>query len=140
MYKFYAVLVGAMIAIMIMFNGTLEGFLGSYLSVLLIHAVGLIGISLVLYFRKEKPVFKRDIPLYLYGGGVVGVALVMVNNTCFLNLGASLTLSLGIFGQLVLSSIIDHFGLFDMEIHKFKPKKLVGIGIIILGIVIMTIY
>lgn len=140
MYKLYAVIVGAMITIMITLNGILEGYIGNYLSVLIIHMVGLICISIVLFLRKEKPIFKKDIPLYLYGGGAVGIALVMANNICFSNLGASLTLSLGIFGQLLLSSIIDHFGLLDMDVHKFKPKKIVGLSIILIGIIIMTIY
>ncbi len=140
MYKLYAVLVGAMIAIMISFNGILESYVGSYLSVFIIHLVGLVGIIAVLFLKKEKLKFKKNIPLYLYGGGAVGIGLVMVNNACFSNLGASLTLSLGIFGQLLLSSIIDHFGLLDMAVHKFNPKKIIGLSIIFLGIIIMTIY
>ena len=140
MYKFYAVLVGAMIALMVSINGILEGYVGNYLAAFIIHLIGLIGITIVLLLRKEKPVFKKNIPFYLYGGGAVGIALVMANNTCFTKLGASLTLSLGIFGQLVLSSIIDHFGLLDMDVHKFNPKKIVGLGIILFGIIIMTIY
>ncbi|NLK43666.1 MAG: EamA-like transporter family protein, partial [Tissierellia bacterium] len=62
------------------------------------------------------------------------------NNICFSNLGASLTLSLGVFGQLLLSSVIDHFGLMGMDVYKFQPKKLIGFSIILIGIVIMTVY
>lgn len=140
MYKLYAVLVGIMITIMITFNGILEGYAGSYLSVFIIHIVGLISILIVLFIRKERFKITKGVPLYLYSGGAIGIGLVMANNTCFVNLGASLTLSLGIFGQIVLSSVIDHFALLDMEMHKFKPKKIIGLGIIVIGIIIMTIY
>lgn len=140
MYKLYAVLIGVLITIMVTFNGVLESHVGNYLAVLIIHIVGLISISLILIFRKERPVFKKGIPSYLYTGGAIGILLVLANNICFSKLGASLTLSLGVFGQLLLSSIIDHFGLMGMEVYKFQAKKLIGFSIILAGIVIMTIY
>lgn len=140
MYKFYAVIIGVLISIMVAFNGVLDGYLGNYLSVLVIHIVGLISISIILISRKEKPVFMKEAPYYLYSGGGVGILLVLVNNICFASLGASLTLSLGVFGQLVLSSAIDHFGLMGMDVYKFQKEKLVGFVIILIGIIIMTIY
>lgn len=140
MYKFSAVLVGALIAIMVAFNGILEGYIGNYLSLFIIHGIGLISILSILIIKREKVRFKRKLPLHLYSGGLISIALIMANNISFVNLGASLTLSLGIFGQIVLSSVIDHFGLLDMEVHKFKPRKLIGLSIIAGGIIIMTIY
>lgn len=140
MYKFYAILIGILITIMVTFNGILESHIGNYLAVLIIHIVGLTSISLILIMKREKPVFKKGIPYYLYSGGAIGILLVLVNNICFSNLGASLTLSLGVFGQLLLSSVIDHFGLMGMDVYKFQPKKLIGFSIILIGIVIMTVY
>ncbi len=140
MYKFYAILIGVLITIMVTFNGILESHIGNYLAVLIIHIVGLTSISLILIMKREKPVFKKGIPYYLYSGGAIGILLVLVNNICFSNLGASLTLSLGVFGQLLLSSVIDHFGLMGMDVYKFQPKKLIGFSIILIGIVIMTVY
>lgn len=102
MYKFYAILIGVLITIMVTFNGILESHIGNYLAVLIIHIVGLTSISLILIMKREKPVFKKGIPYYLYSGGAIGILLVLVNNICFSNLGASLTLSLGVFGQLLL--------------------------------------
>lgn len=140
MYKFYAILIGVLITIMVSFNGVLESHIGNLLAVLVIHLVGLISISLLLTLRKERPGIKKGIPAYLYTGGAIGILLVLVNNICFSNLGASLTLSLGVFGQLLLSAIIDHFGLLGMNVYKFQIKKLIGFSIILTGIIIMTIY
>lgn len=140
MYKLYAILIGVLITIMVSFNGTLESHIGNFFAVLVIHIVGLLSISLILIIRKERPVIKKGIPRYLYTGGAIGILLVLVNNICFSNLGASLTLSLGIFGQLLLSSIIDHFGLMGMKVYKFQAKKLIGFSIILVGLIIMTIY
>ncbi|NLK44611.1 MAG: EamA-like transporter family protein, partial [Tissierellia bacterium] len=69
MYKFYAILIGVLITIMVTFNGILESHIGNYLAVLIIHIVGLTSISLILIMKREKPVFKKGIPYYLYSGG-----------------------------------------------------------------------
>lgn len=140
MYKFYAVLVGVFISIMVTFNGTLDNYLGNTLSVLIIHIVGLISISFVLILKKGKPVFSKEVPYHLYSGGAIGILLVLVNNICYSNLGASLTLSLGVLGQLLLSSTIDHFGWLGMNTYKFHKKKIIGFIIILIGIIIMTTY
>lgn len=140
MYRFYAVFIGVLITIMVTFNGILDSYLGTYFTVLVIHIVGLTAVTTILLLRKEKLVFKKGIPLYLYSGGGIGILLVIFNNICFSSLGVSLTLSLGVFGQLLLSCIIDHFGLLGMDIYKFKKKKLIGFTIILIGIIVMTIY
>lgn len=140
MHKFSAAFIGVLIAIMVAFNGTLDSEVGTYLATIIIHLVGLITIIFILIFKREKFLVKEGIPRYLFSAGSIGVFVVAFNNICFSNLGASLTLSLGIIGQLLLSCIIDHFGLLGMKIYKFKKKKLIGFVIIFMGIVIMTIY
>lgn len=140
MYKFSAIFIGVLIAIMVAFNGLLDNQVGTYLATLIIHVVGLITIIFILIFKKEKFSIKEKLPRYLFSAGAIGVFVVSFNNICFNNLGASLTLSLGIIGQLVVSCIVDHFGLLGMKIYKFKKKKLIGFAIIFIGIVVMTIY
>lgn len=66
--------------------------------------------------------------------------MVLFNNLCFNKLGASLTLSLGLLGQSVAAVIIDHFGLFGMEKHKFQSGKITGFVLIFLGIAVMMVY
>ncbi|MBU3093609.1 DMT family transporter [Clostridium sp. CF011] len=140
MYKASAVFIGILIAIMVTFNGILANYTDQYVSILIIHIVGLIAVITVLLFKKEKFKIPKNTPLYLFSGGFIGVFMVFFNSLCFNLLGASLTLSLGIFGQLVLACFIDHYGLFGLNIYKFKKKKVVGFFIIFLGLVTMIIY
>ena len=140
MYKASAVFIGMLIATMVSFNGVLSNYTDQYISILIIHLVGLITVITILVFKKEKFKLKKGIPLYLFSGGFIGVFMVFLNNLCFNLLGASLTLSLGIFGQLVLACFIDHYGLFGLDIYKFKKKKIIGFFIILLGLVTMIIY
>jgi len=140
MYKISAVVIGILIAIMVSFNGVLSNYTDQYISILIIHIVGLIGVTTILIFKREKINIPKNIPLYLFSGGFLGVFMVFLNNLCFNLIGASLTLSLGIFGQLVLASFIDHFGLFGLDVYKFKKKKVIGFIIILFGLVTMIIY
>lgn len=138
MYNILALLIGAIISIMISFNSGLEGYVGSTYSVVIIHAVGLIAILIVAAIKKEKVVIKEAIPFYLFLGGIFGVMLTLVNVITIGSIGVALTTALAVFGQLVFSSLVDHFGLFGLTKYEFNPKKLVGLLIVFVGLVIMT--
>ncbi|MBM6819214.1 MULTISPECIES: DMT family transporter [Clostridium] len=138
MYNILALLIGALISIMISFNSGLEGYVGSTYSVVIIHAIGLIAILIVAAIKKEKVVIKEAIPFYLFLGGIFGVMLTLVNVITIGSIGVALTTALAVFGQLVFSSLVDHFGLFGLTKYEFNPKKLVGLLIVFVGLVIMT--
>jgi transporter family-2 protein len=140
MYKASAVFIGILVAIMVTFNGVLASYTGQYVSILIIHTVGLIALIIILILKKEKFKLQKNLPVYLFSGGLIGVFVVFLNNLCFNYLGASLTLSLGIFGQLILACFIDHYGLFGLNTYKFKKKKTIGFLIISLGLVTMILY
>ena len=140
MYKASAVLIGILIAIMVTFNGILANYTDPYGSILIIHIVGLIAVIIILILTKQKFKLTKNIPIYLFSGGLIGVLVVFLNNLCFNSIGASLTLSLGIFGQLVLACFIDHYGLFGLNVYKFKKKKIIGFLIILSGLVTMIRY
>lgn len=140
MYKASAVLIGILIAIMVTFNGILANYTDPYGSILIIHIVGLIGVIIILILTKQKFKLTKNIPIYLFCGGLIGVLVVFLNNLCFNSIGASLTLSLGIFGQLVLACFIDHYGLFGLNVYKFNKKKIIGFLIILSGLITMIRY
>ena len=138
MYNILALVIGALISVMISFNSGLEGYVGSTYSVVIIHAIGLIAILIVAAIKKEKIVIKEAIPFYLFLGGIFGVMLTLVNVITIGSIGVALTTALAVFGQLVFSSLVDHFGLFGLTKYEFNPKKLVGLFIVLVGLVIMT--
>lgn len=138
MYNILALAIGALISVMVSLNSGLESYVGSTYSVVIIHAVGLISILIVAAIKKEKVVIKEAIP-YLFLGGIFGVMLTLVNVITIGSLGVALTTALAVFGQLVFSSLVDHFGLFGLTKYEFNPKKLIGFLIVFIGIVIMTI-
>jgi bacterial/archaeal transporter family-2 protein len=140
MYSILSAFIGVLITVMILFNGVLSQKLGSYSSALVIHLSGFLVISLILIIKRIKINFNKDIPLYLYSGGAIGVFTILFNNISFNYLGASLTLALGLLGQSIASIILDHYGLLGMNVVCFRKEKLLGLIIIASGIIIMTIY
>ena len=140
MYNLLSIFIGALIGIMVYFNGILSIYLGNYTSSVIVHLVGLIGIIIVLICTKSKLKFDRKLPLFLYSAGVIGVFTVLFSNIGFMSVGASLTIALSLLGQTISAIIIDHYGLLGVNVIKFNKKKLIGLSIITIGIIIMTIY
>ena len=140
MNKLTSVFVGGLISLMILLNATLASYTGNYQSSIIVHLVGLIGISMVLVFRKSKIKWHKSVPLYAYSAGFIGVMPIIFNNISFNVIGVSITLALGLLGQSISSVLIDHYGFFEMKIIKFNKRKLIGLMIIIIGIVIMSLY
>lgn len=132
--------IGALIAVMIMFNGTLSNAFGNYSSTIIIHIVGLFCTILVVLISKSKIRIHKSIPIYLYSAGAIGVFTVLFNNLSFSKLGVSLTLALGLLGQSLSSIVIDHFRLLGMRVIRFEKKKILGLMFIIIGIIVMTIF
>ncbi|MHC1748636.1 MAG: DMT family transporter [Cellulosilyticaceae bacterium] len=140
MYNLYAAIIGIFIALMIGINGILSEQVGTYSSTVMIHLIGFIAIIGIVLIKKVKISFNRSIPLYLYLGGAIGVFTVLFNVTSFSAIGASLTMALGLLGESIASTIIDHYGLFGTKITHFNPKKIWGLLLIILGIAVMAFF
>lgn len=140
MYNLFSIFIGVLIGLMTSFNGILSTYMGNYTSTVIIHFVGLIGVLLVLVLKKSKLVFDKSLPLSLYSAGIIGVFTVLFCNYSFPIIGAALVTALGLFGQTLSSIVIDHYGLFGVNISKFNSKKIIGLSIILLGLIIMTIY
>ncbi|KMN42211.1 MULTISPECIES: DMT family transporter [Bacillus] len=140
LYNFLSVFIGALIAIMIPLNGILSEIIGNYTASVVIHLVGLVAVVIVLIINKNKILFEKGIPLYLYSAGAIGVFTVLFSNISFSALGASITIALSLLGQSIASIVIDHYGLLGMKVAKFEKKKLIGLLFISSGIVVMTIF
>jgi bacterial/archaeal transporter family-2 protein len=130
---------GALIAIMIGFNGVLSNAIGNFNSTVIIHMVGLICIIFILIITRSKISFRKNASLFLYSAGVIGVLIVLFTNISVQTLGVSLTVALGLIGQSTSSLVIDQLGLFGMKKTEFDKRKTIGFSIMLIGIVIMTV-
>lgn len=136
MYYLISLLIGILVAAMITVNGGLTAMYGVYSAVVIIHIVGLILISAIILFRREKP-FAKAQPWYLYIGGVLGVATTAATNYAFGRISVSAILALNLFGQSVAGALVDQFGLFGMRKHPFTLRQIPGILLVLGGIACM---
>lgn len=136
-YALLAALAGVLIAVMVAINGELTAAVGNYPATVIIHIVGLIAVTAVLLISRQKLHSGPRLPLYMYMGGVVGVGSVLLNNYTYAILGVSVTLALGLLGQLVCSIIIDQFGLFGMPKQPLKPHRVVSAAVVLAGTFMM---
>ncbi|ENK0556774.1 DMT family transporter [Clostridium sporogenes] len=138
-YKNLAVLNGILLAIMIFLNGVLSEKIGLYISTLIYHVLGLLLILLVSIVRKNKlPKFNK-IPVILFLPGILSVLVIFLNNLSSSKIGITLTAGMGLFGQLVISTLIDHFGLFGVQVNKMRKEKILSFSLIITGLIFMIL-
>jgi transporter family-2 protein len=139
MYKSLALFNGILLAIMVFFNGMVTKKTGPYVSTLIFHTIGLIIIVLIAIVRKNKFPKLIGMKLMFLLPGVLGVITIFLNNLCIPVIGVTLTSSISLYGQLIMSIIVEHFGLFGMPVNKFRKEKLLGFSIISLGAIVMII-
>ncbi|GLC31845.1 DMT family transporter [Clostridium omnivorum] len=137
MYKNLALINGIILAVMVFFNGMLASKTGPYMSTLIYHVLGLMLIIIVSIIKKNKLTNLRKVPFLLLLPGVLSVITILLNNISIPRIGVTLAVGVGLFGQLVMSSLVEHFGLFGMPVNKLKKGKIVGLSIISLGIIFM---
>ena len=119
-----AMLVSAMVTV----NGTLSNAYGTYLSTVMIHAVGIVPASLIALVRRERVFAVRGLKPGVFLGGAIGVITVVCNNAAYTGgIGVSAMVALSLLGQTVASLLVDQFGLFHMPVKRFNGAKLIGL-------------
>ena len=125
-----------MISVMVVFNGGLNARAGQAAALVIIHAVGLLFISLVHLIKREKPRLIK-LPLWFYAGGFIGVVTTIFNNTAFGHISISAMMALSLLGESVSGLLADHFGLIGLPVRRFRLEKLWGGLLTLTGIVWM---
>ncbi|MDO4473268.1 MAG: DMT family transporter [Eubacteriales bacterium] len=139
MYALYVLIAGMLQSAMGSFNSMLSENIGLFGVSLVVHLSG--GILLILFITLilRQKINLRGMPWYLYSAGFFGVVIVSVTSFCISHLGAAVTTCFSVTGQLLISSVIDHFGLFHVPKAKFETKRIPAILLILTGIIILNL-
>ncbi len=138
------VLLSIMAGAVLPFQGTINARLGnsiqspvyaSFISLL----VGTIG--LLLYGLSSQGPFKiqtlKQVPFYELSGGILGAFYVLVVILMLPRLGAALTFSLIVAGQMIVSILLDHTGWLVPVQHPVNIWRVVGLSLIIGGVILV---
>lgn len=130
-----ATLAGILISLQSVFNAKVNENVGQWLTTTCVLGIGLIS-SILFYIITENSIsIKVYTANYLfYVSGLFGIGLIICIMGAIKSLGPAYTVLISLITQLVVALCIDTFGLFGMESVPLQVNKLVGIGLLIVGV------
>lgn len=130
-----AILAGILISLQSVFNVKVNENVGQWLTTTCVLGIGLIS-SILFYIITENSInIKVYTTNYLfYVSGLFGIGLIICIMGAIKSLGPAYTVLISLITQLVVALCIDTFGLFGMESIPLQLNKLVGIGLLIVGV------
>ena len=140
LFVILALLTGVTIAVQTGINTQLRSFLGSPLQAVFVSfMVGTVLVALTLLGRREAPLFARwrEMPWWMWLGGVCGLFIVSTNIVVAPRLGAALLISLAIAGQLTTALVLDHYGAFGFPVHTISLARVAGAVLLLAGVVLI---
>jgi transporter family-2 protein len=141
LYSGIWILFALMIGLLIPFQGILTAHLSKNLG----HPFGsafinfcggtIIFIIAIALSKTPLPPLKKvtSIPWYLFTGGLVGSFFILGALFLLPKLGATLFFGQVVLGQLLMTIILDHFGILGLPVHKIDFFRIVGIIFLIIG-------
>ncbi len=101
---------------------------------------GFLTLGLYLIATRQNPFDLTDTkgaPWWIWTGGFIGAFFVSIATSLVPRLGATLSFTLIIAGQLIISVIIDKYGLFGITASDINIKKIAGISLVIAGVLLI---
>lgn len=136
---------GALLTLMVHFNGELARYGNPLFSSWTAHGTGTIAaiVLMALLYRRGRGATaeKLPAPLWSYLGGLSGAATVMLTSaTVNSPLALSGTLALGLSGQAIFSLAADHWGLFGLAKRRLQARNLAALALILAGSALIILY
>ena len=130
-----AIVGGVAVVLQAQFMGVMDQQIGTIESVFITYGSGglLVGITMLL-LRGGNLAAWRGVPPYVLLTGILGLIIVSTIGYVTPRLGLVTAFTILIATQFVLGGIIDHFGWFGAEIRPLDPTKLLGVGVLMLGV------
>lgn len=134
---FWLLLVGVLGGIAVGLQGPIAGAMsqrvGGAASSLAIHASGAVFSALLVLARGGEGLRNwRQVPWYMWGAGILGVVLYLTLSVTFPRLGAAVSLTCIVVGQVLTGLVLDHFGLLG-PVRPVDLGRLVGAGVLLAG-------
>ncbi len=136
-----AVLAGMMMPTQAAVNNKLAGAVGSpILAAFISFLVGTIALFLYIVASGIPlgDLFSaKDASIVAWTGGLLGAFFVAATVTLVPRLGVALTFSLLIAGQMLVTLVIDHFGLLGIPVKEVNLPRLLGVTFITIGVILI---
>jgi transporter family-2 protein len=145
LYYLLSFVAGTAVAIQVGINSQLRQSIGNpVLSSLISFAVGTVSLAVIFFASVINKRYVIDtqtmftgMPWWLFTGGLFGAFYIFMSIIAPQKIGFANMFSMVIFGQVLLSILFDHFGLFGNAVHALNPMRLAGLALLIGGVYII---
>lgn len=137
LYMLVAVVVGAMISVQPAWNAILARSIGSIFGAAVINTFIAFAFCMVLLsfagFGRFSYANLTAVPWWVYLGGIAGGLFVASGVVVAPVIGALVFFVCVVTGQLIGSTVADHFGAFGLEVRPASFTRIAGIGLVLVG-------
>ena len=131
---------GGLIALQAPINAGLGRSTGSLAAALVSFAVGTVALTAIVVLSGKAGGLgsASDVSWYYLIGGLLGAVYVTNALIAVAAIGAGGVAAATITGQLVASVTIDRLGLFGLEEVPLSPERLIGVGLLLAGTILVV--
>ena len=133
-YVLFAILAGITVTLQNSINGLMAPVVGAIGASFLSFATQatLIFAYLTLIQHRLPSIRKARFPESL--SGPLAMVVVGLIGVCVSRMGSAVTTCCSVAGQIIMSAVIDHFGLFNAQTMRFRPRRIPGFILILTGV------
>ncbi len=109
--------------------------IGTLESVFYIHLGGTIAALIPLFFLGGRNLSRwREVPWYALVAGILGLGVIAAMSYMVPLVGVAPSVVLIVAGQLLVSVILDHYGLFGAHLRPLDLTRALGLALVFLGV------
>lgn len=136
---FIIIFVGLIGGIAIGLQSPMSSILGNKLGLMegafIVHFSGAVAASIPLLIWSGGNLAKwRDVPWYTLGAGAFGLVVVSALSFIIPKVGVAPAIILLVLGQLVVGSVLDHYGLLGAAVRPLTLQRLIGLIVVMAGV------
>ncbi len=140
-YVMLAVLAGTMLPLQAAINARLARVVGSPIWAAaisgLVLTAALILVGMAAMRAPPRAAGINGLPWWAWTGGFCGAVVLSATTTIAPRLGAASMIALVMFGQVVCSLVLDHFGLFGLTPQPVTGKRFAAAALLLAGAALM---
>ena len=140
-YLLLALVAGAMMPTQAAINNKLAGYVASPISAafisFLIGSVGLFVYMLATGVPVSNVTNIKDAPPIAWLGGLLGAFFVASTVILAPRVGVAMTFSLIVAGQMLITLVLDHFGVLGLPVKEISLARVGGILLIVAGVALI---
>lgn len=135
----YAIVFGILLPGVVKMNEVLGRHVGSLQASTSVHVSGGLFLLCILPFlNKDWLAGVARAPWWSFLGGVIGALLVVLANRAVGAIGVAGFTAVSVAAQLIVSALMDHYGLLGADIRLVTPGRLAGIALLAGGAILVA--